>query len=199
MFSGGETRVATGPVSEGGSYFRVADAMNLWPTAKHSGHVRSRTVTEEFATDSYQNLLFSVCRFKEVTGAYPDKITVVSYSFKQKRFETMHIPAIGFPLHKFRFIGVDPPASTGFDLVQSTQGELANAARPFLDDPYGCQTPSLQQKRRIRNPFSRTPPYALTCPELKDLLDYCGPQVFPADKLPWAKGILRGVPRQVQR
>jgi hypothetical protein len=53
IFSGGETRAVTGPLTEGGSYFHVADAMNLWPPGST---VRARTVTEEFATDSFENL-----------------------------------------------------------------------------------------------------------------------------------------------
>ena len=53
VLSGGETRAATGPETEGASYYRVADAMNLWPP---STTVRARTVTEEFATDSFENL-----------------------------------------------------------------------------------------------------------------------------------------------
>jgi len=72
VFSGGETRAATGPDTEGASYFRVADAMDLWTTttaigdeeASGSGSatstkkntVRARSVTEEFATDSFENL-----------------------------------------------------------------------------------------------------------------------------------------------
>jgi hypothetical protein len=51
IFSGGETRSVTGPLTEGSSYFRVADALQLW-----QGNVRARTVTEEFATDSFENL-----------------------------------------------------------------------------------------------------------------------------------------------
>ncbi len=184
IFSGGETRGPVGPISEASSYFHVADAMDLWPPA-----VRARTVTEEYATDSFENLLFSICRFKEVTGAYPAKVTVVSFSFKQRRFETLHLPALGFPAHRFRYIGIDPPASTGFDLAQSARGELENAARPFQEDPYGCHTPVLREKRRDRNPFFRTPPYELTCPELKDLLGYCGPHLFPTETLPWSEGI----------
>ena len=53
VFSGGQTRPATVPLSEGGSYFQVADAMNLWPSGST---VRARTVAEEFATDSFENL-----------------------------------------------------------------------------------------------------------------------------------------------
>lgn len=53
VFSGGQTRELTGPLSEGSSYYRVADAMNLWP---ENSTVRARTVAEEFATDSFENL-----------------------------------------------------------------------------------------------------------------------------------------------
>ena len=71
IFSGGETRAVTGPETEGASYYRVADAMQLWNTPPPppqgqgivSGEaswaqktVRARTITEEFATDSFENL-----------------------------------------------------------------------------------------------------------------------------------------------
>jgi len=184
IFSGGETRGKTGPVNEGSSYFRVADALDLWGDSKKS--VRARTVTEEFATDSFQNLMFSICRFKEVTGQYPQKITAVSFSFKQHRFEEMHSKALLWPSDRFHYVGMDPPVSTGFNLEEASKGELENAAQLFEDDPYGCLSLVLQQKRHERNPFKRTPPYVLTCPEMRDLLRWCGPGLFRG-KLPWAR------------
>jgi hypothetical protein len=186
IFSGGETRGATGPNTEAASYYNVADAMKLWPADKAST-VRARTAAEEFATDSFQNLMFSICRFHEVTGQYPTQITVISFSFKGPRFQNMHARALGWPDDRFVFIGVDPPASTGFDLEASTRGEYENAAKPFETDPYGCHSDVLQEKRKARNPFSRTPPYELTCPEMKGLLNYCGPKLFPREDLPWNK------------
>jgi hypothetical protein len=184
VFSGGETRAVTGPTTEGQAYFRVADAMKLWPVG---GTVRARTTAEEFATDSFENLLFSIARFREVTGDYPQKITVVSFSFKQRRFETLHAPALRLPPDRFSYIGVDPPASTGFDFQRASKGEIENAAAPFEKDPYGCHSEVLQQKRKERNPFSRTPPYALSAPEMKDLLGYCGPQLYPEERVPWSR------------
>lgn len=58
IFSGGETRPNAGPVNEGSSYFRVADAMKLWPQNINDAatNVRSRTTSEEFAVDSFENL-----------------------------------------------------------------------------------------------------------------------------------------------
>lgn len=38
--------------------------------------VRWRAMTEEHARDSFENILFSVCRFRELTGTYPHNITV---------------------------------------------------------------------------------------------------------------------------
>ena len=79
----------SGPQTESQAYYHVADAMNLWPD---NSSVRARTSTEEFATDSFENLLFSICRFREITGSYPKEITVVSFSFKRRRFEMLHAP-----------------------------------------------------------------------------------------------------------
>lgn len=75
---------------------------------------------------------------------------MISFTFKQTRFETMHSKAIMWPSSKFRYIGVDPPASTGFDLESARAGESQNAAKPFEGDPYGCHTSLLQEKRRLR-------------------------------------------------
>jgi hypothetical protein len=129
--------------------------------------------------------MFSICRFREVTGRYPKKITIVSFSFKRRRFETLHAPALRWPPNDFVYVGVDPSPTTGFDLERATEGERQNAAAPFEKDPYGCHSPVLQQKRKERNPFSRTAPYPLSCPEMKDLLNYCGPDLFPPEHLPW--------------
>ena len=199
VFSGGETRAQTGPETEGGSYFRVADALDLWDGrdifAKDGDEaagsatqstVRARTVTEEYATDSFENLLFSICRFREVTGSYPARISLVSFSFKQTRFETLHSGALQWPLDHFHYVGVDPPASTGFDLRASSEGERNNSLLPFQSDPYGCHTEILQRKRKERNPFSRKAPYELTCPEMKELLHWCGPKLIAKANVPWA-------------
>lgn len=55
IFSGGETRAVSGPQTEAQAYYHVADAMKLWPSDNDSS-VRARTTTEEFATDSFENL-----------------------------------------------------------------------------------------------------------------------------------------------
>jgi hypothetical protein len=212
IFSGGQTRASIGPESEGSSYYRVADVMNMWsqPIARRSKQyfrgnsdshsngenlemkddpirtVRARTITEEYATDSFQNLLFSICRFYEITGKYPTEITMISYTFKRHRFESLHVPALRWPLDKFHYIGVDPPTKSGFDITESTRGEIENAAKLFVNDPYGCYSDILQEKRQQRNPFLRTPPYDITCPDMKELLHYCGTTFIAENQVPWS-------------
>ena len=56
-----------------------------------------RVVSEEFARDSYENVLFSLCRFHEITGRYPEKVTVIGFGFKEKRFMELHRKAVRFP------------------------------------------------------------------------------------------------------
>jgi hypothetical protein len=172
IFSGGETRKSSGPLSEAASYFTVADALHMFPIESNDDvekqSTRERTYTEEYATDSYENVLYSVCRFYEIAGVYPKDITVISFTFKEHRFTNIHAPAMNFPISNFHYIGIDPPASTSakpnnFDLAASTVGERDNALSLFEEDPYGCYKEKLIQKRKERNPFYRTPPYSLTC------------------------------------
>ena len=210
VFSGGQTRAIAGPESEGASYFRVSDTLNLWKgrdvfsnesndidddttttdtttTTTTTTTVRARTTSEDFSTDSFENFMFSICRFREITGRYPDNISVVSFTFKRERFETLHANALRWSIDRFHFVGIDPPASTGFDLAASTEGEKNNSLLPFMTDPYGCHSDILQQKRKDRNPFSRLAPYELTCPEMKTVLHWCGPELILEDELPWGK------------
>lgn len=176
LFSGGQSRIDSGPRSEGLSYYMLASAMNYWnlfdrldlPSADEeaqrilpmkSGKVTGAAVqqnllqiqenteqkskpnngvtlphveaqvdaspylsvdpksarilaeqhifVEEFARDSYENLLFGIARFYEITGKYPKKITVVGFEYKRERFETIHRHAIRFPVSDFNYIGID--------------------------------------------------------------------------------------------
>lgn len=180
VFSGGETRRDVGPISEGASYYAVTDALSVWGDS----NVRARTITEEYATDSLQNLLFSICRFREITNSYPLRITVVSFSFKSNRFVNQHARAILWPSNALSFIGVDPPTTSGFDLESASRGERENSASAFEKDPYGCNSKQLIDKRISRNPFSRSHNYATTCSEISGLLSYCGDLLY-TDELPW--------------
>lgn len=65
--------------------------------------------SQEHARDSFENVLFSLCRFFELTGHYPAQVTAVSYTLKQQRFEQLHRAAVRFPAKHFHFIGTAVP------------------------------------------------------------------------------------------
>jgi hypothetical protein len=65
----------------------------------------SLSVLQEHARDSFENLLFSLCRFYEITGRYPARVTAVSYTLKQQRFEQLHRAAVRYPAGAFHFVG----------------------------------------------------------------------------------------------
>lgn len=181
IFSGGQTRHDVGPLSEAASYYYVAHE-NQWI----SQELADRIYLEEFARDSFENLLFSICRFKEINGAYPTRISVVGFDFKARRFTELHRLAIRFPAAAFSYFGLKPQ-SENFDHHKAVQGEK-EALRAFEEDMYACHAESLRVKREKRNPFHRTIPYALSNPELADLLSWCGPEVYAAP-LPWSPSL----------
>ena len=178
LFSGGETRRDVGPISEALSYYMLANIKNWLPKS-----LQSRVFLEEFAKDSFENLLFSICRFKEVTKHYPTKITVVGFNFKSKRFTELHRSALSFPLNNFTYVGLHPQ-NPAFNHKSAEAGEHV-AVLEFQTDPYGCHA-ELLEKRVKRNPFSRSAPYVLSCPEIEPLFTWCEPTLFDKpESLPW--------------
>jgi hypothetical protein len=142
------------------SYWLVAEALDWF----EHGPVRERAITEDFARDSFENLLFGLCRFKEYTGAYPERLTMLSWAFKEERFH-LHREACGWPRARYAFLGPnDPPQRE-----QALAGE-ALARDLYRDDPYG-RGERFRLRREERNPFRRRHGYLESCPELRPLLE----------------------------
>ncbi|KAF7362108.1 C6 transcription factor [Mycena venus] len=177
VFSGGQTQRES-TTTEGESYLRLALSADLF----HSDTF-SRATSESFAMDSFQNLLFSIARFHEYTGVYPDKITVVGYEMKRARFVELHRAAIRWPESHFTYIGIDVDG----DNSQAQQGEHQNGYLPYRSDLYGCHT-FLADKRRQRNYDARIPSYYASCPGLWPLLSWCPsePARIFTGPLPWS-------------
>jgi hypothetical protein len=162
LFSGGETRWGAGPYSEAQSYWFLAN-QNAW-----FGHpeVEKRATTEEFARDSFENLLFSLHRFYQLTRNPPALVVVCGFSFKQKRYElhwetienARSDPRINLPSlsAKFKYVGVnDPPPYLLKGPGGSEEGE-AVTYKQWQDDPYG-ERPPLCGKEEERDPFRHPP------------------------------------------
>ena len=156
------------------------------------GILQRRVAAECWATDSYQNLLFSIIYFWEKTGVWPESVTVVTHAFKQDRFLKGHCDAIRWPRDRIRVQGINPPF-TNRELEEVTAFE-EKCRRQFELDPYGAREP-LSGKRKLR----RWDGNALTGVlggilddnvrgQLKRLLEWdggeSGREVFP-HPLPW--------------
>ena len=173
IFAGGPSRREAGPHSEAQSYERLAAHFQWWGRPE----VGSRAATEEFSRDSFENLIFSIGRFRECVGRYPQRITAVSWQFKAARFDH-HRATLRFPWNRFVFVGVNNPPK----LTMATKGE-ERALALFAADPYGCHG-ELAAKRAERNPFQRRHSFAHSCPELAALLEHRGPELIEG-VLPW--------------
>jgi hypothetical protein len=173
IFSGGPTRRDAGPRSEAESYYRIATRYAWFGRAAVAG----RALLEDFSRDSFENLLFGICRFREFTGRYPDRVTMVSWAFKERRFG-LHREAIGYPAERFGYLGPNNPR----DLDQALASE-ERAVEAYRRDPYSSGE-SFRAKRAERNPYRRQNGYAISCPEMAGLLAHQGPESYDGP-LPW--------------
>ena len=151
IFSGGQTRQEAGEWSEAKTYHEIAKSSNWWipdEMAATRDDVARRSSTEEFARDSFENLLFGICRFQQIVGSYPRILTMVSWAFKTFRFD-LHRAAIRFPSPQFQFDGFNEP----IDLKTALNGERL-AIRSFMESPFGSNE-DLSKKREKRNPFGQ--------------------------------------------
>jgi len=150
MFSGGPTRKETN-LSEAGSYLRLAAASNhfdIFPSPNHE--FVQRIHLEERALDSYHNILFSKMLFWRLFRRWPGHISIVSHGFKRERIVDGHCAAIGYPLEKVTYVGIDPPGMRNGTNAGITGVGLA--VEHWTEDPHGVGE-VLAGKRRKRNPW----------------------------------------------
>ena len=150
-----------------------------------------RYALEPYATDSYQNLLFSILQFRKLTGRYPECVTVITHAFKEDRFLTLHAPAIKWPANRIMIQGINPPFTLQ-ELRRTQAGELERGYGRFEKDLYGVHE-MLDGKRRARNwdPRLAENAYGDLEPEVGELLGWdgglSGLEIFPG-MLPWEDG-----------
>lgn len=177
LFSGGQTRTGT-HLSEAQSYLDAAQAHDFW------GHynVAARATTEEFARDSYENVVFGVARFFECTKSFPQRLTIVSWRFKQARF-VHHAMSIRWPLSRFAYS--DMPNPEGKRLAPALVHE-ERTLQAFQRDPTGSLSGGvLQYKKDTRNPYRRQHGYFTSCPNMTSVLQWTGTTKVPDQLVPW--------------
>lgn len=180
ILSGGQTRFGCHQ-SEGQSYYELALVHGFWG---HASVVAERTTTEDFARDSYENVVFGIARFRECTGRYPERLTVVSWRFKEKRFRH-HAMSIRWPISEllFRYEAVCNPL--GDALIPALAAE-ERTLEAFRKDPTGSMPDGpLLAKRQKRNPYKRHHGYGFSCPELTRVLIWKGVDKIPVEMVPW--------------
>ncbi|SCV71690.1 BQ2448_3278 [Microbotryum intermedium] len=180
IYSGGVTRHGA-TISEATSYARLAEAGNVYEKYMKSSEENmpfDRVTTEDYALDSFQNLLFSIARFKEYVGS---SFTTIGYGMKRKRYQDVHRAALRWPQTAFKYIGID----NDHDVEADYRGERQGGLEPFIKDSYACKG-VLLAKRRKRNPYRRFHPYHSSVPELAPLFEYCprGNALY-SGRLPW--------------
>ncbi|MBL8214097.1 MAG: hypothetical protein JNK87_25475 [Bryobacterales bacterium] len=173
VFSGGQSDPQAGPRSEAQGYWQIADTFGWYGRPE----VAARATTEEFSLDSFLNLLYGLCRFREATGHYPDQVVVVGWAFKAARFE-FHRSTLRYPAARYRYNGANDP-------LRLEEARCFEALRldDYRRDPFGT-SPELAGKRESRNPFRRRHGYDASCLEIAGLLAHRGPEPYPG-ALPW--------------
>lgn len=206
MFSGAKTE-KDAPLSEADSYRNVLVQCFGKSDIVQQAMADGRIVCEDAATDSYQNLLFSLIKYYEIKREWPQMVTVVTHGFKEARFlvrgvwislvgknnadrylQECHAEAICWPSEKIRVQGISPP----FPLseLRDVQRLEKDTLELFRKDPHGMGAP-LSTKRAARQWVSgvdilRNIENTSVRGSLQRLLDCRGRNTFPKP-LPWTK------------
>lgn len=156
IFSGGQTREQAGPLSEAQSYWFL-EQQKKWLGYED---VVERATTEEFARDSYENLKFSIHRFRQCVGKYPKNIIVCGWRFKEDRYK-FHASTVGWDLDNFVYVSVNNPVGDPDDINTPFGKSVIGERRTlelFRQVPSG-DSGELLEKRLKRDPFKRGNPY----------------------------------------
>ncbi|KAH3680061.1 hypothetical protein WICPIJ_008398 [Wickerhamomyces pijperi] len=157
IISGGMTKAEAGEVSEAASYLSCAKILEL-----NRDHVNDNNVLlEEYARDSFENLLFSLCLFQETHRCFPESISIVGFEFKRDRFVNYHAKALKIQ-DIVQYFGIDPtpeydPQSSQYQRYfdELKESEWRFSVKLFKDDLLG-NGEKLKNKKLTRDPFNRS-------------------------------------------
>ncbi|KAH0396441.1 release factor, partial [Aureobasidium melanogenum] len=123
VFSGAKTE-RDAPSSEADSYRNILVHCFGESDVVQQAMTDGRILCEDAATDSYQNLLFSLIKYYEVKGKWPRMITVITHSFKEARFLVRVI--------RYGLLDLPRPLSLRGIRLQSTAAAADGAISPAL-------------------------------------------------------------------
>ena len=129
--------------------------------------------------------------FRRLHASWPARLTIVSHALKRPRLEA-HVAAIGFPVARTAFVGIDPPGMAGTAAAEK-QGAVEGvkaAVGMWEADPHGVGE-VLAGKRKDRNPWGVRQDLFLSEDERRDsgveTLVINGVEVLDPDaRRPWA-------------
>ena len=154
VFSGGLTRKKklfkeedVHPITEAQGSYNIAEQFEWFRCI----HIKQRVELENYALDSYDNLLFSLCVFNKKYHKYPKNVFVYGLSFKKERY-LFHADVIRRDLEiephfKFYYFGINNPPDYVMD-CGSRLGEI-ETLELFKEDPH-AEKPTLKTKKEER-------------------------------------------------
>lgn len=183
VISGGFTKSKI-EKSESSSYYELAQKSNL--LKKFPNLIKGENILlEEYARDSYENILYSLVTFYQKFGKFPKKVSVVGFGFKRERFLLSHLTTFGYynspmlgnselNLNKLpntkhaKYIGAGP-FLTKPDYMNENQfsnyetdfrnslreSETKNALDLFKMNPFGSIDSKLNEKKIKRDPWNK--------------------------------------------
>jgi len=128
-----------------------SEARGMLDWAEDSGLITKGRIIllEEYARDSLENLLFSMCRFYQFFEEFPKEVGSLTWRFNEERHE---IFARKLRLPNFRVIPVGE---------REKEEEIAKKwVKLAMDDPFYQKQPDSKEKYLRRDPWKRTHPYA---------------------------------------
>ena len=147
VFSGGATDAQAGPRTEALGYWLIAERYGWWG----SPDVRARAILEECALDSFLNVQYSLHRFRDVCGAWPDRVTVCGWGFKRRRIAELHRAALGWE-RPFDYVAVNDPPN-----LECVRAREAETCAHFEADPWGVRS-TISDKRKARASLGHVTP-----------------------------------------
>lgn len=100
VLSGGSTNSNFPHLSEAQGYLNAAQK------SFENVNIKRFIAIEGYATDTFQNILFSILKFHGITSRYPSEIIVITHAFKKERVQ-LHREGIKWT-RPFQIIGIDP-------------------------------------------------------------------------------------------